>query len=165
MTVDFLSYLIYFSKKPRNYYLVSCVEHSWIYLFISRKIWKEIWNGQSVRTYVRPDFWKMGYISGQIGNAQSVRWQFWISRQTGYFLNFKNCVTLEIRNLNICRLFCLDISSSSRDKRENRKWSICTTAILNFPAKQDAFLKIKELCHQVHKTLEQTPFKFLRYLI
>ena len=33
----------------------------------------------------------------------------------------------------------LDISSSSRDMRENRKWSICTAAILNFPAKQDIF--------------------------
>ena len=29
----------------------------------------------------------------------------------------------------------LDIQSSSRDMRENRKWSICTAAILNFPAK------------------------------
>ena len=58
----------------------------------------------------------------------------------------------------------LDISSSSRDMRENRKWSICTAAILKFPAKQDFFL-IKELCHLVHKTSEQMPFKKLRYLI
>ena len=49
--------------------------------------------------------------------------------------------------------------------RENRKWSICTAAILNFPAKQDIFLKIKELCHLEHKTPEQMPFKFLRYPI
>ena len=37
--------------------------------------------------------------------------------------------------------------------------------ILDFPAKQDIFLKIKELCHLEHKTPEQMPFKFLRYLI
>ena len=33
----------------------------------------------------------------------------------------------------------LKISSSSREIREYRKWSICTAAILNFPAKQDIF--------------------------
>ena len=30
-----------------------------------------------------------------------------------------------------------------------------------FPAKQDIFLKIKELCHIDHKTREQMPFTFL----
>ena len=34
-----------------------------------------------------------------------------------------------------------------------------------FPSKEDIFLKIKELCQLVHKTSEQMPFKFLRYLI
>merc|ERR1712121_118102 len=77
----------------------------------------------------------------------------------------KNCVTKQIRNLKICRLILLDISCSSRDMRENREWSICTADILNFPAKQDIFLKIKELCHIVQKTSEQMPFRFLRYLI
>ena len=58
----------------------------------------------------------------------------------------------------------LDISSSFRHI-ENRKWSICTAAILNFPAKQDILLKIKELCHLEHKTPEQMPFKMFKYLI
>ena len=49
--------------------------------------------------------------------------------------------------------------------RENRKWSVCTAAILDFPAKQDIGLKNNELCHLVHKTSEQMPFKFLRYFI
>ena len=69
-----------------------------------------------------------------------------------------------IRNLNRCRLILLDISSSSLDMRENLKWPVSTVAIVNFPAKQDIFLKIKELYHLVHKTLEQMPFTFLRYL-
>ena len=48
---------------------------------------------------------------------------------------------------------------------ENRKLSVCTAAILDFPAKQDIVLKIKELFYLEHKTPEQMPFKFLRYLI
>jgi len=48
--------------------------------------------------------------------------------------------------------------------RENRKWSVCKAAILDFPAKQDIVLKIKETCHLEHKTPEQMPFKFLRFL-
>ena len=59
----------------------------------------------------------------------------------------------------------LEISSSSRFMRENRKWSVRTAAILNFPAKHGIFLKIKELYHLEHMTPEQMPFKFLRYLI
>ena len=43
--------------------------------------------------------------------------------------------------------------------------SVCTAAILNFPAKQDIALKIKEMCHLEHKTPEQVPFELLRYLI
>ena len=46
----------------------------------------------------------------------------------------------------------LNISSSSRDMSENRKWTVCTVAILDFPAKQDILLKVKELCHLEHKT-------------
>ena len=38
-------------------------------------------------------------------------------------------------------------------------------AILDFSAKQDIVLKIKEMRHLEHKTPEQMPFKFLRYLI
>ena len=49
--------------------------------------------------------------------------------------------------------------------RENRKLSVSTAAILDFPAKQDIILKIKELCHLEHNTPEQMPFKFWRYLI
>ena len=49
--------------------------------------------------------------------------------------------------------------------RENSKWSVYKAAILDFPAKQDIPLKIKELCHLEHKTRKQMPFKFLRYLI
>ena len=49
--------------------------------------------------------------------------------------------------------------------KENRKWSVCSAAILDFPAKQDIVLKNKELCHLVHKTSEQMAFKFLRFLI
>ena len=49
--------------------------------------------------------------------------------------------------------------------RENRKWLVCSAAFLNFPAKQDILLKIKEMCHLEHKTPEQMPLKFLRLLI
>ena len=49
--------------------------------------------------------------------------------------------------------------------RENRKWSVCKAAILDFPAKQDIVLKIKETCHLEHKTPEQMPFKFLRLIL
>ena len=49
--------------------------------------------------------------------------------------------------------------------RENQKRSVCKAAILKFPAKQDIVLKIKEICYLKHKTPEQMPFKFLRYLI
>ena len=38
-------------------------------------------------------------------------------------------------------------------------------ASLDFPAKQDIVLKIKEMCHLEHKTPEQVPFKFLRNFI
>ena len=34
----------------------------------------------------------------------------------------------------------------------------------DFPAKQDIVLKIKETCHLEHKTPEQMPFNFLRFL-
>jgi len=61
--------------------------------------------------------------------------------------------------------FFLDNSSSSRDMMENRKWSVSAAAILDFPAKQNIVLKIKELCHLEHKISERMPFKFLRYLI
>ena len=49
--------------------------------------------------------------------------------------------------------------------RENRKWSVCTAAILDFPAKQDIVLKIKEMCHLEQNTPEQIMYKILRYLI
>ena len=54
------------------------------------------------------------------------------------------------------------ISSSSRDIRENRKWSVCTAENFDFPAKQDIVLRIKEICNLQHKTPEQMPFKFLK---
>ena len=51
--------------------------------------------------------------------------------------------------------------------RKNRKWSVCTPAILDFPAKQDTgiFLKIKELRHLANTKPEHMPFDFFRYLI
>ena len=45
------------------------------------------------------------------------------------------------------------------------KWSVCKAAIFKFPAKQYILLKTKEMCHLEHKTPEQMPLKFLRYLI
>ena len=67
--------------------------------------------------------------------------------------------------MNTCRLIFLDISSSSRDMRENREWPLCAAAILDFPVKHDIILKIKEMCHLAHKTPEQMPLEFLRYPI
>ena len=46
--------------------------------------------------------------------------------------------------------------------RENRKWSVSKAAILEFPAKQDIVLKIKEMCHLENKTPEQMPIKFFK---
>ena len=44
-------------------------------------------------------------------------------------------------------------------------WSICMAAILDFPAKQDIALRIKEIFQLVYKIPEQMQFKILRYLI
>ena len=48
---------------------------------------------------------------------------------------------------------------------EYTEMSVCTAAILKFPAKHNVVLKNKEMCHLEHKTPEQMLFKFLRYLI
>jgi len=48
---------------------------------------------------------------------------------------------------------------------EKSEMSVCTEAILNFPAKEDIFLKIKELCHLANTKPEQMPFNFFEYLI
>ena len=43
--------------------------------------------------------------------------------------------------------------------------TVGTVAILDFPAKQDIVLKIKDMCHLERKTPEQMPFKLLSNFI
>ena len=62
-------------------------------------------------------------------------------RNIGYIFIIKESCHLESMMPKHMPFKILDISSNSRDMRENRKRSVCMAAILDFPAKQDIVLK------------------------
>ena len=91
---------------------------------------------------------------------------FEFSRQTKYFF-------LKIKEL--CHLvhktpkqmpfnFLRYLISISRYDDKSEMVSVCG-GNFEFPAKQDIFLKIKDMCHLAYMKPEQLPFRFFRYLI